>query len=51
MIQQDHMDFFTILNILKENSSKLDLSNEQLSELKFKFNKILNILNGDDYQE
>ncbi len=51
LIQQDHMDFFNILNILKENADKLDLSNEQLTELKYKFKKILNIILGDDYQE
>jgi len=45
------MDFFNILNILKDNADKLDLSNEQLTELKLKFKKILNIILGDDYQE
>lgn len=44
IIQKDHQDFLNIINILKENSSKLEISNKQISELKLKFNKILEIL-------
>jgi len=41
-IQIDHMDFLEIITILKEKANSMDYVMDQITDLKFKYNKVLN---------
>jgi hypothetical protein len=42
-IQVDHIDFLKIVTILKEKTDSMDYLMDQITDLKFKYNKVLNI--------
>jgi len=51
-IQNDHVDFLKIVTILKEKADSLDYIMEQITDLKHRYNKIINLYGvqqfGDD---
>lgn len=52
-IQMDHIDFLKIVTILKEKADSMDYLMDQITDLKFKYNKILNIygIQGNSQEE
>jgi hypothetical protein len=50
MLQNDHLDFIKIVSILKEKSDSLDYIMSQVTDLKLKYGKIVNIY-GEHSQE
>lgn len=50
-IQNDHVDFLKIVTILKEKADTLDYVMEQITDLKHRYNNMINILGSQQFQE
>lgn len=50
-VQNDHLDFLKIVSILKEKTNALDFVMDQITDLKFKYAKVLEIYGNQNQNE